>query len=109
MLRARRSPYLSPVLFHQAKDLVSKIDKYNIKHKGEKYKYKLHPVNVKTSSRDSTILPLCVGYSFLVSNGRIFTHVLVSDSIVGYKFGEFCNTRRRYYYKIKKKKKKKTK
>ena len=48
---------------------------------------------VKTWSRRSTIIPDFVGYTFGVHNGRKFIPVLVSENMVGHKFGEFSPTR----------------
>lgn len=48
---------------------------------------------VRIWSRRSTILPQFVGLTFGVYNGRKFTPVLVTESMVGHKFGEFSPTR----------------
>ena len=48
---------------------------------------------LKTWSRRSTILPQFVGLTFGVYNGRKFVPVLVNESMVGHKFGEFSPTR----------------
>lgn len=48
---------------------------------------------VKTWSRRSTILPQFVGLTFAVYNGKKFVSVLVSEDMVGHKFGEFAPTR----------------
>ncbi|MBC7472065.1 MAG: 30S ribosomal protein S19 [candidate division SR1 bacterium] len=47
---------------------------------------------IKTWSRDSTILPVFVGVTFSVHNGKIFTDVLVTEDMVGHKLGEFSPT-----------------
>ncbi len=44
-------------------------------------------------SRRSTILPQFVGVSFGVYNGKKFIPVLVTEEMVGHKFGEFSPTR----------------
>ena len=44
---------------------------------------------IKIWSRRSTILPIFVGLTFAVYNGRKFIPVLVSEQMVGRKFGEF--------------------
>lgn len=44
-------------------------------------------------SRRSTILPQFVGLTFGVYNGKKFIPVLVSEEMVGHKFGEFSPTR----------------
>ncbi len=48
---------------------------------------------IKTWSRRSTILPQFVGLNFGVYNGRKFIPVLVTENMVGHKFGEFSPTR----------------
>jgi small subunit ribosomal protein S19 len=44
-------------------------------------------------SRRSTILPQFVNLTFGVYNGRKFIPVLVTEEMVGHKFGEFAPTR----------------
>ncbi|MBU1016554.1 MAG: 30S ribosomal protein S19 [Patescibacteria group bacterium] len=48
---------------------------------------------IKTWSRRSTITPEMVGLNFEVHNGKIFTPVFVTESMVGHKLGEFSPTR----------------
>lgn len=48
---------------------------------------------IKTWSRRSTILPQFVGITFGVYNGHKFVPVLVTENMVGQKFGEFSPTR----------------
>jgi small subunit ribosomal protein S19 len=48
---------------------------------------------IRTWSRRSTILPQFVGLTFGVYNGRKFIPVLVTENMVGHKFGEFSPTR----------------
>ena len=48
---------------------------------------------IKTWSRRSTILPHFVGLTFGVYNGKKFLPVLVTENMVGHKFGEFAPTR----------------
>ena len=45
---------------------------------------------VKIWSRRSTILPQFVGITFGVYNGKKFIPVLVTEDMVGHKFGEFA-------------------
>ena len=51
---------------------------------------------VKTWSRRSTILPQFVGVNFAVYNGKKFVSVIITDGMVGHKFGEFSPTRTFY-------------
>ena len=48
---------------------------------------------IKTWSRRSTVMPQFVGLTFGVHNGRKFLPVLVTENMVGHKFGEFAPTR----------------
>jgi len=49
--------------------------------------------NIKTYSRSSTIMPEFIGITFLVHNGKIFIPVLITESMIGHKLGEFSLTR----------------
>jgi len=48
---------------------------------------------IKTWSRQSTIFPEMVGFTFAVHNGRKHLNVLVFEEMVGHKLGEFSPTR----------------
>ncbi len=48
---------------------------------------------IKIWSRRSTIMPQFVGLTFGVHNGQKFIPVLVTEDMVGHKFGEFSPTR----------------
>lgn len=48
---------------------------------------------IKSWSRRSTILPQFVGLTFGIYNGQKFIPVLVTENMVGHKFGEFSPTR----------------
>jgi small subunit ribosomal protein S19 len=48
---------------------------------------------IKIWSRRSVILPLFVGLTFAVYNGKTFIPVTVTEQMVGHKFGEFSPTR----------------
>ena len=51
---------------------------------------------IRTWSRRSTILPQFVGLTFGVYNGQKFIPVLVTENMVGHKFGEIAPTRTYY-------------
>ena len=51
---------------------------------------------IKIWSRRSTILPQFVGLTFGVHNGHKHMPVLVTENMVGHKFGEFAPTRTYY-------------
>ena len=48
---------------------------------------------IRTWSRRSTIIPQFVGLTFGIHNGKKFVPVLVTENMVGHKFGEFAPTR----------------
>jgi small subunit ribosomal protein S19 len=62
---------------------------------------------IKTWSRRSTIMPQFVGLTFGVYNGAKHVPVLVSEDMVGHKFGEFSPTRTFYGHAADKKAKRK--
>jgi small subunit ribosomal protein S19 len=67
-----------------ADHLLKKIDKLNAD--GERKV-------VMTWSRASTIVPIMIGHTIAVYNGREHIPVFVSDQMVGHKLGEFSQTR----------------
>ena len=48
---------------------------------------------IKTWSRRSTIVPEMIGLTIAVHNGKDFVPVYITESMVGYKLGEFAPTR----------------
>lgn len=64
--------------------------------KAEKTKASGRHEIVKTWSRRSTIMPQFVGLTFGVYNGKKFVPVLVTENMIGHKFGEFAPTRTYY-------------
>lgn len=48
---------------------------------------------IKTWARDSVISPEMVGFTFGVHNGRSHPEVLVTEDMVGHRFGEFSPTK----------------
>ena len=58
---------------------------------------------IRTWSRRSTILPQFVGLTFGVHNGHKFIPVLINESMVGHKLGEFSPTRTYYGHSADKK------
>ena len=49
---------------------------------------------IKTWSRDSTIVPEMVGFTFGVHNGKLHVPVIVVENMVGHRLGEFSPTRK---------------
>ena len=62
---------------------------------------------IKVWSRRSTILPQFVGLTFGVYNGQKHIPVLVSEDMVGHKFGDFAPSRTYYGHAADKKAKRK--
>ena len=62
---------------------------------------------IKTWSRRSTIMPQFVGLTFGVYNGRKHIPVMVSEEMIGQKFGEYSPTRTYYGHAADKKAKRK--
>lgn len=58
---------------------------------------------IKTWSRRSTVLPEAVGHTFAVHNGKKFIPVMVTEEMIGHKFGEFALTRTYFGHGDKKK------
>lgn len=48
---------------------------------------------IKTWSRASTILPMMIGHTIAVHNGRTHVPVFITEQMVGHKLGEFAPTR----------------
>lgn len=71
------------------------VDGYLLK-KANDYLNSSKKMVIKTWSRRSVILPQFVGVNFAVHNGKKFVSVLVSEGMVGHKFGEFAPTRTFY-------------
>lgn len=61
--------------------------------KAEKARASTRNQIVQIWSRRSTILPQFVNLTFGVYNGKKFVPVLVTEEMVGHKFGEFAPTR----------------
>ena len=71
------------------------VDGYLLKKVKDVKKSKKNTV-INTWSRRSTILPQFIGLTFGVHNGRKFLPVLVTEDMVGQKFGEYSPTRTYY-------------
>jgi small subunit ribosomal protein S19 len=48
---------------------------------------------IKTWSRASTVIPMMVGFTIAVHNGRQHVPIFVTEDMVGHKLGEFAPTR----------------
>jgi len=49
--------------------------------------------NKRIASRDTEIVPKFIGFSFSVHTGKNYTNLIIKESMVGHKFGEFSFTR----------------
>ncbi|ATX33400.1 30S ribosomal protein S19 [Candidatus Carsonella ruddii] len=49
--------------------------------------------NIKTWSRNSTIIPDMVDFTIYVHNGKRFIKVYINENMIGHKLGEFSFTR----------------
>jgi small subunit ribosomal protein S19 len=67
-----------------ADHLLQKIEKMNTQ--GEKKV-------ITTWSRASTIVPIMIGHTIAVHNGKEHIPVFITDQMVGHKLGEFAPTR----------------
>ena len=50
--------------------------------------------SIKTWSRTTTIVPMMLGCTFYVHNGRQHLPVFVNEDMIGHKLGEFSPTRK---------------
>ena len=48
---------------------------------------------IKTWARSSTILPVMIGLTIAVHDGRRHVPVFITENMVGHKLGEFASTR----------------
>lgn len=54
---------------------------------------------IKILNKSSVILPEYLNKIIFVYNGKRFIKLLIQENMVGYRFGEFVNTRSKYKYK----------
>ena len=73
----KKGPY---VAYH----LLTKVDRIN---------YLSEKRIVETWSRSSIVVPIIIGHTISVYNGREHLSVFITDQIVGHKLGEFSLTR----------------
>lgn len=62
---------------------------------------------IKTYSRATTIIPLMVGFTISIYNGKKSIPIYITENLVGHKLGEFAPTRIFYSHKKSDKKLKK--
>nr|AIM52723.1 30S ribosomal protein S19 [Ochromonas sp. CCMP1393] len=66
---------------------------YHLLNKIKKMDEKGSKETIKTWSRSSTIIPLMIGHTISVYNGKKHVPVFITDPLVGHKLGEFVPTR----------------
>lgn len=81
-----KGPFINKVLY---KDIISSENK-----------------TIYTQSRNSVIIPQCLNRAIYVYSGLSYYKLLVTENMIGHKFGEFILTKKRVVFKKKKKKKK---
>ena len=79
----------------------------NLLKKAEKSSQSGRKEVIKTWSRRSTIMPQFVGLTFGVYNGKKHIPVMISEDMIGQKFGEYSPTRTYYGHGADKKAKRK--
>lgn len=67
-----------------ADELLNKIENLNFK-KEKKV--------IQTWSRSSTVVPLMIGHTIAIYNGREHIPIFITDQMIGHKLGEFSPTR----------------
>jgi len=63
-------------------------------------------VNTYIFNKSLTVLKGFIGFNITVYKGNLFRRVYITRYLLGYKFGEFTNTKKPFNYPIVKKKKK---
>lgn len=76
-----KGPFIKQELFNQIAKLETNKNNYFI----------------KTFSKESDIMPFLVGLRLQVYNGKKFKNLKITNEMVGYKIGEFINTRKKTY------------
>ncbi len=74
-----------------------------------KYKgpfFKVHLIKnkqyIKIYNKNLTILPEYIDHFINIYNCKNFVNLKINQKMIGYKFGEFINTRKKHIYKKKK-------
>jgi len=56
---------------------------------------------IKIDNKNLTIIPEYINYFVNVYNGKTFINIKINEKMIGFKFGEFINTRKKHIYKKK--------
>ena len=54
-----------------------------------------------TTSRSSTVIPILIGRTVCIHNGKNFLKIKITENMIGRKLGEFAPTRKRFSFKKK--------
>ena len=57
---------------------------------------------LKITNKNLTILPEYNNHFVSIYNGKLFINLEINNKMIGFKFGEFINTRKKHIYKKKK-------
>jgi small subunit ribosomal protein S19 len=75
-----------------------------------KYKAPFFKVNllkkkkwIKIQNKNLVILPEYINRFINIYNGKIYVSLKITEKMIGFKFGEFINTRKKHIYKKKNK------
>lgn len=74
----------NPKSFYVAEHLIRKIQKFNAQRR---------KVVIPTWSRASVILPIMMGHTIAVYNGKQHIPIYITEQMIGHKLGEFSPTR----------------
>jgi small subunit ribosomal protein S19 len=55
---------------------------------------------IKTTSKNSMIVPKFVGITLQIYNGKTFITIKIIEEMINHKLGEFISTRKQFSYKI---------
>jgi small subunit ribosomal protein S19 len=90
-----RSKYKAPFINYRILDKILLSKKYDKK------------LLINTYSRSTTIIPLMLGHTISVYNGKKYIPIHITENLIGHKLGEFAPTRIFYSHKKSDKKLKK--
>ena len=91
-----RSVWKGPFLDYH---LFKKLKKAALQEKGSKKRNRQKRLTLW--SRRSVILPQTLGFKVHLYNGKTFVPIVISEEMIGHKFGEFVPTRVRLNHKVK--------
>ena len=89
-----RAKWKGPYVYNQ---LLQDINENNHAKKNKTYLPEIY-----TLSRSSTIIPNFVGNIINVYNGKTFSKLKITETMIGKKLGEFSPTRKKFSFKKKK-------